>query len=130
MRMKIKHTTLVVAILAAFLILSSNGRSQTRPPLRPLPPGVTELTGIGADGGIVQLRDGTLMLAQGAGINDGSKNRVFYRLSKDGGKAWSPSQPLNSEIGVGGLLRLKSGALAIYGRNIAKDAYLWEYYFS
>jgi hypothetical protein len=91
---------------------------------------VTELTGIGADGGIVELKDGTLMLAQGAGINDRSKDRVFYLLSKDGGKSWSPPQPLNSEIGVGGLIRLKSGALAIYGRKNAKDASPWEYYFS
>jgi hypothetical protein len=119
-----------VAGVTALLAICAGGWSQTRPPLRPLPSGVTEITGISADGGIVERKDGTLMLAQGAGINDGPKNAASYRLSTDGGKTWSAPQPLNSEVGVGGMIRLKSGALAIYGRKNAKGANTWEYYFS
>jgi hypothetical protein len=41
--------------------------SETRPEFRPVPDGVVELTGIGVNGGIVELRDGSLMLAGGGG---------------------------------------------------------------
>lgn len=116
----------IISLLAARVV----GHAQDRPKFRSVPPGVVELTGIGTDGGIVELKDGTLMLGQGAGVHDGGKGRVTYRLSKDGGKTWSEPLTLNSEIGVGGLIRLRSGALGIYGRRNAKDASPWEYYFS
>jgi hypothetical protein len=70
------------------------------------------------------------MLAQGGGINDQSAKRPQYRISKDGGKSWMAPQELNSEIGVGGMIRLKSGALGIYGRKNGPDANQWPYYFS
>jgi hypothetical protein len=127
--MKSKRSIFFVVSLASLLV-SANGWSQTHPPFRPVPPGVVELIGFGSDGGIVELKDGTLMLAQGGGINEQSANKPQARFSKDGGKTWTKPQDLNSEIGVGGMIRLKSGALAIYGRKNAPDASKSIYYFS
>ena len=84
---------------------------------KPIPKGVVEIKGITADGGIVELKDGSLFLAQGGGINDSAKVPGNCRISKDGGKTWSDPRPLSAEIGIGGLIRLQSGALAIYGRK-------------
>lgn len=94
-----------------------------RPVFRTVPKGVTELAievvdsadFISVDGGIVELKDGTLMLAQGAGVLDSVQDHPNCRISKDGGKTWSDSTPLNCDIGAGGLIRLQSGKLAIYG---------------
>ena len=121
------------ALLLAFvnlLVTGVAGYPQDRPVFRPVPPGVVELTAIGADGGMVRLKVDALLLAQGGGINDQSVKKPQSRISNDGGKTWSPSQEMSSEIGVGGLIRLKSGALAIYGRKNAPDASKWHYYFS
>ena len=75
---------------------------------KPLPPGVFQSHAIHAQGGIVELKDGSLMLANGGS----------YRLSTDGGRTWGAGHSLGCAIGAGGLIRLKSGELAIYG---AKD---------
>lgn len=83
---------------------------------KPVPKGIVELQGINASGGIVELKDGSVMFAEGGGIPE-SKNPPWHRISKDGGKTWGHSQPLNSPISVGGMIRLQSGALAIYGRK-------------
>lgn len=72
---------------------------------KPLPQGVFQSYGIDANGGIVELSDGSLMLANGGS----------YRLSTDGGRTWDDGHPIKCEIGAGGLIRLRSGALAIYG---------------
>ena len=72
---------------------------------------------MGVDGGIVELKDGTLMLAQGGGLVESGHKSSVYRISKDGGKTWSKPKPLACEIGVGGMIRLQSGALAVYGRK-------------
>ena len=101
-----------------------------RPKFKPLPPNVIELIGFGVDGGIVKLKDGRLMWAQGGGISDKSAKKPICRISSDLGKTWSAPEELNSEIGVGGLIRLKSGALAIYGTRYGPDASRWNYYFS
>ena len=74
---------------------------------KPLPPGVFQSRGISANGGIIQLKDGSLMLANGRS----------YRLSTDGGRNWDQGHPLQCAIGAAGLIRLQSGALAIYGRK-------------
>ena len=89
---------------------------------KPIPKGVVEIKGITADGGIVELKDGSLFLAQGGGINDSAKVPGNCRISKDGGETWSDPRPLSAEIGIGGLIRLQSGALAAYGRKIAPGA--------
>ena len=72
---------------------------------KPIPEGVLQIKGISAGGGIVELRDGSWLLAQ-------SECR---RVSTDGGRSWGEAQPLNCAIAAGGLIRLQSGALAIYG---------------
>jgi len=79
----------------------------------PLPPGVVQnVNAISNRGGIVELNNGSLMLAEGKS----------YRISTDGGRTWGDEQPLNCAIGVGGLIQLKSGGLAIYG---SKDETLY-----
>ncbi len=74
---------------------------------KPLPEGVIEVKGISARGGIVELKDGSLMLAQGD----------EFRLSTDCGKTWGAPRTLAAKTGAGGMIRLSSGALAIYGSN-------------
>ncbi len=123
-----KQRLLVVLVCALVLCVTSLGYA--RPTFRPVPAGVIEITGFGADGGIVELKDGTLMLASGGGINDSSKIPAQFRISKDGGKTWGESQPLPSKIGVGGIIRLESGELAAYGRKTSQGASQWEYYYS
>lgn len=103
----------------------------TKPAFRTIPECVVELIWpSGSDGGIVKLRDGSLMLAQACGINDGSKESACYRISTDEGKTWGESQPLSSKIGIGGMIRLQSGGLAAYGRKTTEGAALWEYFCS
>ena len=72
---------------------------------KPVPEGVTEITGLPTGGGIVERKDGSLMLAY----------QESYRLSTDGGSTWGDQQPLDCSIPVGGLIRLQSGALGAYG---------------
>ena len=67
-----------------------------------------------ADGSIIKLSDGRLMLAQGNGIGE-SLDRTTCRFSEDGGATWSKAEPVDWGMGVGGMIRLASGALAIYG---------------
>ena len=87
--------------------------------LRPLPPGVVEHTLIPKTvcGGIVERRDGTLMFAHAnhAGLKAGDASASAYRISSDAGKTWSASQTLNCGMGIWGMIRLKSGKLAVYG---------------
>lgn len=123
-------TLLLVVVFACALMAGLSGLAEAKPAFRPVPAGVTELVGFSADGGIVQLKDGTLMLAQGGGIHDSTKVAANFRISQDGGKTWSDAQPLNSDIGIGGMIRLQSGALAAYGRKLSEGASPWDYYFS
>ena len=106
------------------------GQDKTTVFRKPIPRGVAEVRDINADGGIVELRDGSWMLAQGAGIHDSALTKAQYRLSTDGGRSWTAPEPLGTEIGIGGLIRLQSGALAVYGRKTSEGAGQWEYYFS
>ncbi len=93
-----------VSVVCA-LIAGVSAIGEARPAFRPVPEGVVELTGFSANGGIVELKDGSLMLAEGGN----------YRISTDGGKTWGEPQPLNCEVGAGGVIRLQSGALGLYG---------------
>ena len=80
---------------------------------KPVPEAVTEITGLPARGGIVERKDGSLMLAY----------QESYRLSTDGGRTWGDEQPLDCPIPIGGLVRLQSGALGAYAR---KDGVLFS----
>ena len=78
---------------------------------KPVPEGVEEITELPTRGGIVQLKDSSLMMATGES----------YHLSTNDGRTWTKEQPLNCEFPVTGLIRLQSGALAVYGTKGTKD---------
>ena len=89
--------------------------SDAKPKFRSVPEGVTEDTGLAADGSILATNDGTLMLIQGGGVHESAGETPSRRFSEDGGQTWSDPVPLSSTIGAGGVIRLHSGALAMYG---------------
>ena len=72
-----------------------------------VPPGVVETIGIGARGGIVELKNGALLLAQGEAC----------RRSGDGGSTWGAPRPHSCTIDIGGMIRLQNGQLAVYGTD-------------
>lgn len=73
---------------------------------QPLPKGIFQSVGIVSNrGGIVELNDGSLMLARGD----------YYQISTDAARTWGKKQSLDSPVRAMGLIRLKSGELAIYG---------------
>ena len=78
---------------------------------KPVPEGVEEITELPTRGGIVQLKDSSLMMATGES----------YHLSTNDGRTWTKEQPLNCEFPVTGLILLQSGALAVYGTKGTKD---------
>lgn len=102
-------------------MMTETGWSDGHPIFRPLPEGVVEAWSgndqLSTDGGIVELADGSLMLAQGAGLYETVHNEPVYRISKDGGKTWTDPQPMGCDIGVAGMIRLASGRLAVYGQK-------------
>ena len=61
------HRYIYIMLTASLLINSTRSWSQNAPRFRPVPTSVVELTGFGRDGGIVALKDESLMLAQGGG---------------------------------------------------------------
>lgn len=79
-----------------------NGASAAGPQKsQTLPAGVTELVGVlGMNNSLVELKDGSLL------SNDG-------RRSKDGGLTWTAPAAFNAGAAGTGLMRLKSGALAL-----------------
>ena len=74
---------------------------------RPLPDGVVEIAkGLAAQfASVVELKDGSLLANNG-------------QLSSDGGKSWSELRSFGEGIEGAGLLRLKSGRLALTGSTI------------
>lgn len=84
---------------------TSEETAMTKLSRAPLPAGVMEQTGIGPEGGIVERRDGSLLLAQGR----------MMRTSTDRGRRWSDPQTLNGSLDVGGMIRLQSGSIGMYG---------------
>ncbi|MDP7742073.1 MAG: sialidase family protein [Lentisphaeria bacterium] len=82
-----------------------NDPENTRHIVKPLHGCLSEILGIGAHGGVVALADGSIMLAQ----------ESASRISTDGGRTWSDPYPLSCPIPVGGVVRLQSGGLAVYG---------------
>lgn len=91
------------------------GQMHGGPSFLPVPEGVVELTGFSTDGSIIEAKDGSLMLIQGDGVFESGQDAPTRRISKDGGKTWSDPEPLKAEMGAGGVIRLQSGALAMYG---------------
>ena len=100
-----KNRLWTVAIASAVLLFTAKYVSADPVSRKPLPDGVVEIPDIDASGGIVGLDDGSLMFAQAAS----------YRISRDDGASWSDPQPLQAPFGAQGMIRLQSGALAIYG---------------
>ena len=75
---------------------------------KPLPDGVIETKGvISSRGGIVQLKNGSLMLASGK----------TCRLSLDTGRTWSEEKRLECDLEISGMIRLQSDELAVYGQD-------------
>ena len=91
------------------------GQMHGGPSFLPVPEGVVDLTGFSTDGSIIEAKDGSLMLIQGDGVFESGQDAPTRRISKDGGKTWSDPEPLKAEVGAGGVIRLQSGALAMYG---------------
>ena len=87
------------------------------PAFLPVPEGVVELTKFAdggnahTNGGIVQRKDGSLMLIHGGY----EKESPARRISTDDGRTWSDSTPVASGIGARGMIQLQSGALGMYG---------------
>ena len=92
----------------------SPGVPQCRPTFRKPPPeGVIEVVGeVGRGWSLAELKDGSLMA-----VADG------YRISRDGGATWGAAEPFPAPVSERdregadwalGILRLKSGALAVY----------------
>lgn len=109
----------------------------TRPTSRiPLPEGVIEHvsergdTGIPCNyyGGFAKLSDGRLMFVthEHLGLKDGDPIRSYALYSSDGGKTWSDRVWLDVKIGIGGMIQLKSGALAAYGAPKNERRSIWD----
>ena len=105
--MSMRLHPLVPVIVLIVTVLASGGRAAAKPVFRKPPPdGVVELVGVAGSGStLVELKDGSLMLVQGAG----------YRISTDEGLTWGDSQPLGEGVSGNGIIRLQSGALALTG---------------
>ncbi|MSO22823.1 MAG: hypothetical protein EXQ58_06120 [Acidobacteria bacterium] len=82
-RLSLLGFILSVGLVAVGIVGAVGAADQGRSIFRkPVPQGVVEIRGISAAGGIVQLKDGSLMLAQGQS----------YRISGDGGSSWGQAQ--------------------------------------
>ncbi|MEW6755641.1 MAG: sialidase family protein [Candidatus Latescibacterota bacterium] len=84
-----------------------------RPRSVPLPPGVTETTGLPTSGSIVPRDDGSLLLVHASGE---PAPGVAWRASADGGRTWNAPQtvPGLGEASACGLASLPGGALLLY----------------
>jgi len=106
-----------MVVIASISWLLTTDHVEADPAFRkPLPEGVLEIPGIHQVGGIVGLKNGSLMLAQ----------EQSYRISDDGGASWSDPQPLEAPFPVWGMIRLQSGALAICGRNDTNNLFAFS----
>ena len=93
-----------------------------RPKFRAVPEGVVEHKDdpakdvfFSTGGSIVEAKDGSLMLIQNRVSCEEGGYPDSKRISTDGGKTWSTPVRLKSEIAAGGLVRLQSGKLGMYG---------------
>ncbi len=106
---------LVILGVCAVLMLATSSSGEGRPDFRPVPEGVVELTDLPVDGSIVERKDGALMLIYGGGVWESAKEAPECRVSTDGGRTWGEPVVLDCQIGAGGVIRLQSGALGMYG---------------
>ncbi len=112
--------------VCAVAMLATSSSTEGRPNFRPVPEGVVELLGFPADGGIVEREDGALMFIYGGGVYESGLDTPRCRLSTDAGQTWGEPTPVNCEIGAGGVIRLQSGALGMYGTKARERG---AYYF-
>jgi hypothetical protein len=110
-----RRSSMFAASIVWGLVAAATDIGHARPPLLPVPKGVVELTGFSADGSILEAKDGSLILIQGGGVAESGQDSPTRRISTDGGKTWSAPKPLKAEMGAGGAIRLRSGALGMYG---------------
>jgi len=97
--------------------MTASQPGDTHPTFVPLPPGAFEIEHFPMDGGIIEARDGSLMVIFGGGIYETGETRPMRRVSADGGVSWSDPKPVECEVGAGGVIRLASGALGLYGQK-------------
>lgn len=109
-----RRTFLEIGTVAAGVALLSDVRGADPPAKeRSLPDGVHEIVGVlGGGNSLVALTDGSLL------SNDG-------RTSHDGGKSWTTPRPFGEGIAGVGLLRLRSGALALSSQVGYARGQLW-----
>ncbi|MBM3471751.1 MAG: exo-alpha-sialidase [Armatimonadetes bacterium] len=88
-----------IVVLSILLAASADAKPVSR---KPPPAGVVELTGVGFQS-LVELADGSLLAANG-------------QVSTDDGSTWGAARPLAEGLSADGILRLKSGALALSGQ--------------
>ena len=99
------------------------GQMKGAPRFLPAPEGVVELTQfddgstLGTDGGIVERKDGSLILMQGGGVPETGQESPVRRISTDGGQTWGQAARVDAQIGAGGVIRLRSGTLGMYGQQ-------------
>jgi len=102
----------LVAVLGTVALLATHGLVFARPAFRKSPPeGVIEVVGeLGRGWSLVELKNGSLMAA---GRMHGAAG---YRISHDDGTIWSDWKPFPNPVSGHrlGVLRLQSGALAVY----------------
>jgi hypothetical protein len=103
---------LVAAALAAAM-LTNLSAAEPNTKQRQLPEGVHEVIGVlGLNSSLVELKDGTLLANNG-------------RFSQDGGKTWSAPRALGNGIAGAGIIRLKSGPLALVSQAGYAAGKMW-----
>ncbi len=105
----------LILAVCAVVMLATNSSGEWRPDFRPVPEGVVELTDLPVDGSIVEREDGALMLMYGGGVWESGQEAPECRVSTDGGQTWGEPVALDCQMGAGGVIRLQSGALGMYG---------------
>jgi len=98
------------------IVWAITGTARAEKPVfrKPPPEGVVEIVGVAGTGSsLVGLKDGSLMVIKGGS----------YRISKDAGITWGESRSFGQGASGNGIVRLKSGALALM-RNLASGGNL------
>ena len=104
------------AVVPAVTMWAIAGTARAEKPVfrKPPPERVVEIVDVAGTGSsLVGLKDGSLMVIKGGN----------YRISKDGGMTWSANQSFGQGASGNGIVRLKSGGLALM-RNLASGGNL------
>lgn len=95
--------------------MASSDAAPSHPPFMPVPEGVTEVTGLPVDGGMVEAGDGSLIMLHS--VREPAPT-LARRTSADGGRTWSGPRPVTGlapgPVQGCGAIRLQSGRLAAY----------------